>query len=151
VPPVHAVVFPDHNSPRPPCSYYMASASLYDSNATSFWPSLSARDAFISFFNRLPLSSDMSSMDGFHLQEWANAASLLVPLCRANNTAAFKVLSNYHISSSLSNYTKILCSLHCIAQVPADIFPVDQALQGVVVADAKLGKDPDCINPVCVV
>ena len=98
VPSLRAVVlpcFPDRNPPRPPCSYYMASASLYDSNATSFWPSLSARDAFISFFNRLPLSSDMSSRDGFHLQEWANAASLLIPLCRANNTAAFKVLSNY--------------------------------------------------------
>ncbi len=87
--------FPDHNPPRPPCSYYMASASFYGSNATSYWPSLAARDAFISSFNRLPLSSDMSSMDGFHLQAWADASSLLVPLCRANNTAAFKVRSSF--------------------------------------------------------
>eukprot|EP01035_Chromulina_nebulosa_P019983 gene19983-25953_t len=100
--------------------YYLNYASYYDS---SYWPSESDYNNFIKLYDSLSDQISVSNLNSVDTDEWMEAASYLISLCRAESTGGY--------------------------QLPSDLFDNSNSLPGYTYGYTQLDSDPDCSSPSC--
>jgi len=98
-------------------SYFMNDATFYN---TKYWVSSNDLNKFKSLYLSLPDSTNIDKVDP---DDWLNAASYVISLCRSSTTSSYKL--------------------------PSSIYPNLQSLPGYVSGYLKLDTDPTCSAPAC--
>lgn len=101
-------------------SYYMNYAVF---NNISYWPSEAEWKTFKGLYDDLPVSVD--DLSDVNTDDWFDAATSIIPLCRAPSTGTYSL--------------------------PSDLFPAEtsETLPGYVKGMTSLEDDPSCSSPIC--